>query len=73
MLLLFMFSCQFFIFFGSFQIFFYGLTLIIDLSFFRMTLLLGPPGSGKTTLLQGLAGKLADDLRVCHSPPLPFV
>ncbi|XP_059429921.1 pleiotropic drug resistance protein 2-like isoform X1 [Corylus avellana] len=29
-----------------------------------MTLLLGPPGSGKTTLLQGLAGKLADDLRV---------
>ncbi|XP_062172265.1 pleiotropic drug resistance protein 2-like isoform X2 [Alnus glutinosa] len=30
----------------------------------RMTLLLGPPGSGKTTLLQGLAGKLADDLRV---------
>lgn len=35
-------------------------------SFFRMTLLLGPPGSGKTTLLKALAGKPDDDLRVSN-------
>lgn len=37
-------------------------------SFFRLTLLLGPPGSGKTTLLRALAAKLDDDLRVCSIP-----
>ena len=27
---------------------------------------LGPPSAGKTTLLLALAGKLDNDLRVCH-------
>uniref|UniRef100_A0A453NPV2 ABC transporter domain-containing protein n=1 Tax=Aegilops tauschii subsp. strangulata TaxID=200361 RepID=A0A453NPV2_AEGTS len=37
---------------------------IILWSFFRMSLLLGPPGSGKTSLLLALAGKLDSTLKV---------
>jgi stage III sporulation protein SpoIIIAA len=33
-------------------------------TFYRMTLLLGPPSSGRTTLLLALAGKLDSNLRV---------
>ena len=36
----------------------------IDLLFYRMTLLLGPPASGKTTFLKALSGETDDDLRV---------
>lgn len=33
-------------------------------SFYRLTLLLGPPGAGKTTLLKALAGVPDKDIRV---------
>jgi hypothetical protein len=40
--------------------FFFG----IELLYFRMTLLLGPPSSGKTTLMRALTGKPAKNLKV---------